>query len=46
LRHRLCCGGLRSEMTIATSDSTLLTTALIAVTTSVHFMFTSFPWLT
>jgi hypothetical protein len=32
-------------MTSAASAMMLLTTELMALTMSVHFMFTSFPWL-
>lgn len=42
-RHLLWRGLRRIEMTSAASAMMLLTTELMAVTMSVHFMFTSFP---
>lgn len=42
--HLPCLGGLLSEMTSAASTMMLLITELMALTMSVHFMFTSFPF--
>lgn len=42
-RHLLWRGRRRIEMTSAASAMMLLTTELMAVTMSVHFMLTSFP---
>lgn len=42
-RHLLWRGLRRIEMTSAASAMMLLTTELMAVTMSVHFMLTSFP---
>lgn len=42
-RHLLWRGLRRIEMTSAVSAMMLLTTELMAVTMSVHFMLTSFP---